>query len=190
MEIRRDSGLSWLSTSAECHSSIRVGRYTVQQTSCCEHLRMSTPSSNCEKKLTRLESDVALSARYASASSLTVSWSRRLTAISSQRDCGVTHFQRQHRNNDNNVALCMPCCGTVPRSRSSRLIGSPERQVILSTVTRSGCPRFDRCQDLHAFSTTRVSRLHMHVAETFSILRMQKQNRDGSYKSYQIFGPL
>jgi len=141
-------------------------------------------------KLTRLESDVALSARYASASSLTVSWSRRLTAISSQRDCGVTHFQRQHRNNDNNVALCMPCCGTVPRSRSSRLIGSPERQVILSTVTRSGCPRFDRCQDLHAFSTTRVSRLHMHVAETFSILRMQKQNRDGSYKSYQIFGPL
>ena len=61
----------------------------------------------------------------------------------------------------------------------SRLIGCPERHVIWEGA---GVPALIGARiDLHASSATRVSELHMHVAETFCL-----QNRDRLYCSHRV----
>jgi hypothetical protein len=61
----------------------------------------------------------------------------------------------------------------------SRLIGCPERHVIWQCA---GVPALIGARtDLHAFSATRVSQLHMHVAETFCPASAGCKIRDRPY---------
>ena len=61
----------------------------------------------------------------------------------------------------------------------SRLIGCPERHVIWQGA---GVPALIGARiDLHASSATRVSQLHMHVAETFCPASAGCKNRDRPY---------